>query len=382
MGNNQSPALKSNMNNSNNSQISHMRKASKSSTNNKSKLNSGDNFIIKFHKTYGGNQLDDIALSDKRRIVFISSNGLFNSYKQCPSHILYTSLLVLPLKKKWIYNPNRYQRELQQQFNGMNDDIFNKDDKHSKEKRMEFIRLLRWKDRQGFAFWMLDGEEYSKNGGISGSSSEENEDNMNLVAPFWKYFSNKLTSIYDPVTDKKCNGLHLDEAYWRDSFDERLSKYNTDRKSIFLELYILTMKYATIQQIIYSSNPESLNPIIKYDRSILGDNTNDEENESKNEVVEDEGFWISADYICDSSHGDIDYIHEEVDVDIDDENDDDNLQSYVMSEEPDSPDSPEDGDEADLSFKPDGSTKMDVDKSKSVTDTKSRSISNSGSKTC
>eukprot|EP00486_Rosalina_sp_Unknown_P013915 CAMPEP_0201594678 /NCGR_PEP_ID=MMETSP0190_2-20130828/191924_1 /ASSEMBLY_ACC=CAM_ASM_000263 /TAXON_ID=37353 /ORGANISM="Rosalina sp." /LENGTH=144 /DNA_ID=CAMNT_0048054385 /DNA_START=823 /DNA_END=1257 /DNA_ORIENTATION=+ len=144
------------------------------------------------------------------------------------------------------------------------------------------------------------------------------------------------------------------------------------------------MKYATIQQIIYSSNPESLNPIITYDRSILGVN-NDDENESKQEkTVEDEGFWISADYICDSSHGDIDYIHEEVDVDENEEEHDENMESYVMSEEPDSPE----GDEADLSFKPDESTKMDVGKSKSVTDTKSKSnsksTSNSGSnsKTC
>jgi len=381
MGNNQSPAPKSTVDQSNHSQISHIKKSSKSST---KKLNSGDNFIIKFHKTYGGNQLDDIALSDKRRIVFVSLIGLFKSYKQCPSHILYTSLLVLPLKKKWIYNPNRYQKELQQQFKGMADDIFNKNDRHSKEKRMDFLRLLQWKDRQGFAFWMLDGEEYSKNGERENSKQTENEMNINLVTPFWKYFSNKLASIYDPVTDKKCNPLHLDEAYWRHSFDERLSKYKTSRKSIFMELYILTMKYATIQQIIYSSNPESLNPIITYDRSILGVN-NDDENESKQEkTVEDEGFWISADYICDSSHGDIDYIHEEVDVDENEEEHDENMESYVMSEEPDSPE----GDEADLSFKPDESTKMDVGKSKSVTDTKSKSnsksTSNSGSnsKTC
>ena len=117
-----SAALKS-MNHSNSSQISHMKKSSKSST---KKVNSADNFIIKFHKTYGGNQLDDTALNDKRRIVFISLIGLFKSYKQCPSHILYTCLLVLPLKRKWIYNPNRYQRELQHQFNGMADDIFHK----------------------------------------------------------------------------------------------------------------------------------------------------------------------------------------------------------------------------------------------------------------
>ena len=216
---------------------------------------------------------------------------------------------------------------------------------------MDFIQLLQWKDRQGFAFWILDGqnhEYYKKKIDSKGESIE-----TDMVAPFWKYFSTKLASIYDPVTDKMYNPLHLDEKYWREEFDENLSKFDTSRKSIFLELYIVTMKYAPIQQIIYESNPESLNPIITYDPSILNDNDNEEENESKREmndnhspiIQDDDGFWISADYICDSSHGDIEYIHAEIDEEENedaedkdqDEGEQNNMESYVTSEIPESP---------------------------------------------
>ena len=108
------------------------------------------------------------------------------------------------------------------------------------------------------------------------------------------------------------------------------------------------MKYATVQQIIYESNPESLNPIITYGNG----NDNEEKNESKREkdddnspIIEDDGFWISADYICDSSHGDIEYIHAEIDEDenedAEDKDQDDgeqnNMESYITSEIPESP---------------------------------------------
>eukprot|EP00486_Rosalina_sp_Unknown_P005746 CAMPEP_0201570762 /NCGR_PEP_ID=MMETSP0190_2-20130828/13158_1 /ASSEMBLY_ACC=CAM_ASM_000263 /TAXON_ID=37353 /ORGANISM="Rosalina sp." /LENGTH=193 /DNA_ID=CAMNT_0047994649 /DNA_START=138 /DNA_END=719 /DNA_ORIENTATION=+ len=193
-----------------------------------------------------------------------------------------------------------------------------------------------------------------------------------MVAPFWRYFSNKLSSIYDPVTDTKCNPLQLSERYWRDTFDAEMSKFRTSRKDMFMELYVLTMKYATIQQLIYESNAGSLNPIISYDKTNL---YTDDDNESKNETtktVEEDGFWISADYECDSSHGDIDYIHEQVSNDTqeeEEEKDDDPFSpsSYVMSDNPYSPESP-DGDDPDLSFKSDGATKVDA---------KSRSQSNS-----
>ena len=56
---------------------------------------------------------------DRRRVVFISLSGLYKSYKQCPSHVLYTSLMILPLKRSWIYNPSRYAKQLKAQFVGM-----------------------------------------------------------------------------------------------------------------------------------------------------------------------------------------------------------------------------------------------------------------------
>ena len=83
----------------------------------KNKSRSVDKFIINFHKTYGGNVLDETALNDKRRIVFVSLIGLFKRIKMSITYIVYIFIGITI--EKWIYNPNRYQRELQQQFNGM-----------------------------------------------------------------------------------------------------------------------------------------------------------------------------------------------------------------------------------------------------------------------
>lgn len=304
---------------------------------------SADNFIIEFNKKYGHNKLNklnDTVLNDERRIVFVSLVGLFRSYKQCPSHVLFTCLLVLPLKKKWIYNPSRYQSELEAQFNGL--DIFKKsmspfsliamncflyikqthnktkkkDNKATKKRTAEFIHLLKWKDSQGFVFWMLDhetsnDENTDHNDDERKQSGEEVSDSM--IAPFWKYFSNELTKIYDPVSKKKYNPLHLSEEYWRDRYNDENSKFKTTATDILTELFFVQMKYATIQQVIFESNSDSLNPIISYNRSIIHNNNNLENSkETVNSKMhgDDNGFWISEDYICDSSHADIEYQHD------------------------------------------------------------------------
>ena len=57
------------------------------------------------------NAITDISSYDERRVVFVSLNGLFRTWKQCPSMILYHSMLIMPLKKKWIYNPSKYENE-------------------------------------------------------------------------------------------------------------------------------------------------------------------------------------------------------------------------------------------------------------------------------
>ena len=53
---------------------------------------------------------------DKRRFVFISLIGLYQTYKTIPSFILYSSLFILPLKRDWIYKPQLYRAEIEASF--------------------------------------------------------------------------------------------------------------------------------------------------------------------------------------------------------------------------------------------------------------------------
>ena len=55
-------------------------------------------------------------LDDQRRLVFISLNGLYESWTDCPFAQMYSALLILPLKKEWIYSPKKYKKELKLHF--------------------------------------------------------------------------------------------------------------------------------------------------------------------------------------------------------------------------------------------------------------------------
>ena len=78
-----------------------------------------EKFIINFHKEQIKNGIDNndqnnTIKTDQRRTVFISLIGLYQTWKQCPSSILYSSIFILPLKSKWIYNPTKYENEISQ----------------------------------------------------------------------------------------------------------------------------------------------------------------------------------------------------------------------------------------------------------------------------
>eukprot|EP01084_Bolivina_argentea_P286176 490890_1 len=157
---------------------------------------------------------------------------------------LYSCLVILPLKRKWIYYPSKYLGEMKsnaictQYFSG------------SSESK-EFMDFLKWKDEhQNLVLWMLD--DYSKT------------ETVTVIHPFWYALSDKLTKLYDPITGNNYNPLILDDNWWRTNVNFR-SKFNTKPSSILMELYFLSMQYKTIQEIIYQSNPVSLHPITHYD---------------------------------------------------------------------------------------------------------------------
>ena len=111
----------------------------------------------------------------------------------------------------------------------------------------QFIELIKWKDSQKLVMFMMDDCEYP------------NEELQNsLVHPFWYHLSRKVESLYDPITGRNYQPLHLDSAFYQSCS----AKFETESGSLLNELYFLTMEPLLIQEIIYQSNPESLNPVI------------------------------------------------------------------------------------------------------------------------
>ena len=81
------------------------------------KILSNTDFILKYNK-FEENKIKDINLLDQRRVIFISLIGLYTTWKNCPSIILYSAIFLLPLNQKWIYNPTKYKKDIQNSFFG------------------------------------------------------------------------------------------------------------------------------------------------------------------------------------------------------------------------------------------------------------------------
>ena len=47
--------------------------------------------------------IPDISLLDPRRVVFVSLLGLYRTWMNTPTFILYSCLIILPLKRSWLY---------------------------------------------------------------------------------------------------------------------------------------------------------------------------------------------------------------------------------------------------------------------------------------
>eukprot|EP01084_Bolivina_argentea_P183268 316271_1 len=213
-----------------------------------SKSNDED-FIIKYNKlNERNNNTIDIKSLDQRRVIFVSLIGLFSSWRECPSFVLYSAIFLLKLKREWVYNPAQYVNEIKAHF------VSQLNSFSDISETREFIKLLKWKDSQGLVMWMFD--DYSNT-----------NDKKSLIHPFWSHCNDKLRALYDPISKNKYNELDLDATYWQDKIPVKISlknKYCTKTVSILSELYFLTAKFKPIQQIIYESNPNSLLPIVSY----------------------------------------------------------------------------------------------------------------------
>mmetsp|Transcript_47101 Transcript_47101/g.75463 ORF Transcript_47101/g.75463 Transcript_47101/m.75463 type:complete len:161 (-) Transcript_47101:11-493(-) len=104
------------------------------------------------------------------------------------------------------------------------------------------MHLLQWKKQQNLLFCMLDNEEDLR---------LSNQSKSSLIAPFWTNLSKRLVSM-------GFNGL--DALFSRPSHFE--SKYGIKYIEVFTELCCLTMRYKSVQEIIYASNADTLDPIV------------------------------------------------------------------------------------------------------------------------
>ena len=84
----------------------------------KTKNKKYDDFIIKHYRQNKAKKTSnaDIEELNEGRIVFVGTCAIFKCWQDISSATLYTSLLLLPLKRKWIYQPNKYRRELQEKI--------------------------------------------------------------------------------------------------------------------------------------------------------------------------------------------------------------------------------------------------------------------------
>eukprot|EP01084_Bolivina_argentea_P013759 25796_1 len=229
------------------------------------KDNDPSKFIINLNRKQKLQNINNNHLiSDQRRVVFISLIGLYYTWQITPTPILYSSIFLLALKKKWIYNPIKYEKEIQQTVLCATN-IF-------KDKVLfgEFINLLKWKDTQGLLFFMFD--EYEPND--SNDTDDAKSDLINqLVSPLWANFSRRLTTLYDPITKSKYKPIKCNAKWWEYSYNKLFkSHYKVRTSTILSELYFVTLKFKPMQEILYQSNPGSLNPIISYDLNPECDN--------------------------------------------------------------------------------------------------------------
>jgi len=189
---------------------------------------------------------------DYRRTVFVSLRGFYECWRLIPPHILFDAILILPLYREWIISPLKYKHE----FNDILSDS-------------KFVTLLQWKDKQGLIFFMLNAINAKVI--VEYKIKNQNNTDKNLIAPFWYYLSDKLQSLYDPDTCDSYRPLLLNERWWKYAYSNKGNKtcslyyshYNVSSEDVLNELWFLTMKFKTISEILYQSNP-SLNVVITY----------------------------------------------------------------------------------------------------------------------
>eukprot|EP01084_Bolivina_argentea_P171852 297720_1 len=243
-----------------------------------------DDFIISHHrlmqsKVSNGNMKTDAL--DQRRTVFVSLIGLYQTFSDCPSHILYSALLIIPLKREWIVHPSQHVDALSSHF------VSQFCSYHQEPDRVErFRQLLLWKDTQNLVFWCLDEAI---------DQLEEPRDGPHpSIDPFWQCLSRKLCGLYDPVHRQNYNPLVLDPEWW--------SKHNQNQFGVHSDVVCTALrmrgniKYKAMQEILCQSNSRSLNVVVWYGQRVQHAFVNVVLRDDGEDDQEEGEWFISTDY--------------------------------------------------------------------------------------
>lgn len=218
----------------------------------------------------------DIDLLDVRRVVFVSFTGLFRTWQQTPSYVLRSCLIIAPTDSAWLtdYKQSKYK-------NAILGHLY-----ESVEALENFIRFMRLKHDQGLVVW-------------SGTQFDVT-DADDLMAPFWKHVSAKLANLHDPLTRRNYAPLKALD-FWSSKSRSKpfLSQYGVNKCKVFAELVFATLNFKAMQEILYQSNPESLNPITCYCPENINTSVTKQTPASVVHLTDDidqNGFWVSPDY--------------------------------------------------------------------------------------
>ena len=144
-----------------------------------------------------------------------------------------------------------------------------------------------------------------------GYPDDTNTNPSAMIAPFWTYFSQKLTTLFDPVHGEY-NPLPLNIEYWTDIATQY--KFVDSVNDMVAELAMVTMKYATIKELLHHSNGDALNPVFAYSKeSVLNKQAEPTRSDIQDysemcaDLVDEnvgEGFWFSDEYLYGSANDD------------------------------------------------------------------------------
>mmetsp|Transcript_71002 Transcript_71002/g.87107 ORF Transcript_71002/g.87107 Transcript_71002/m.87107 type:complete len:223 (+) Transcript_71002:60-728(+) len=144
------------------------------------------------------------------RYIFISLLGLQKCWKFCTNYDLNNCILLLPIKREWLYNRTKHDKNVLYLFDLYSD--------------KEFISFIKYKDMQTLCIFMLDNSV--------GDSK-------------WSDISELISALYNPRTKTNYNALKLHNEYW----------YNHPNMfGILHEISNVKCNYNSIKTIIKASN--------------------------------------------------------------------------------------------------------------------------------